>query len=50
MGISLANFVFVKAVAVGGYDTLFVVMVGGASGIMVAIYAHDHHIMKRKRK
>jgi hypothetical protein len=40
----------VKAVAVGGYDTLFVVMVGGASGIMVAIYAHDHHLMKRKRK
>ena len=27
MGISLANFVFVKAVAVGGYDTLLVVMV-----------------------
>ena len=50
MGISLANFVFVKAVAVGGYDTLLVVMVGGASGIMVAIYAHDHHLMKRKRK
>ena len=47
MGISLANFVFVKAVAVGGYDTLFVVMVGGASGIMVAIYAHDHHLMKK---
>ena len=42
MGISLANFVFVKAVAVGGYDTLLVVMVGGATGIMVAIYAHDH--------
>ena len=47
MGISLANFVFVKAVAVGGYDTLFVVMVGGASGIMVAIYAHDH-LLSRK--
>jgi hypothetical protein len=46
----LANFVFVKAVAVGGYDTLLVVMMGGASGIMVAIYAHDHHLMKRKRK
>lgn len=42
MGISLANFVFVKAVAVGDYDTLLVVMVGGATGIMVAIYAHDH--------
>ena len=47
MCISLANFVFVKAVAIGGYDTLFVVMVGGASGIMVAIYAHDHHLMKK---
>ncbi len=50
MGISLANFVFVKAVAIGGYDTLLVVMVGGASGIMTAIYTHDHHLMKRKRK
>jgi len=47
MCISLANFVFVKAVAIGGYDTLLIVMVGGASGIMVAIYAHDHHLMKK---
>ena len=47
MGISLANFVFVKVVAIGGYDTLFVVMVGGASGIMVEIYAHDH-LLSRK--
>ena len=47
MGISLANFVFVKVVAIGGYDTLFVVMVGGACGIIVAIYAHDH-LLSRK--
>ena len=50
MAISLSNFVFVKAVAVGGYDTLLVVMVGGASGIMSAIYAHDHHLMKEEKK
>jgi len=49
MCISLANFVFVKAVAIGGYDTLLIVMVGGASGIMVAIYAHDHHLMKEEK-
>jgi len=50
MGISLANFIFVKSVAMGGYDTLLVVMVGGATGIMTAIYAHDHHMMKRSKK
>jgi peptidoglycan/LPS O-acetylase OafA/YrhL len=50
MGISLANFIFVKSVAMGGYDTLLVVMVGGASGIMTAIYAHDHHLMKGDKK
>ncbi len=47
IAISVANFVFVKAVAIGSYDTLFVVMVGGASGIIVAIYAHDH-LLSRK--
>lgn len=50
MAISLSNFIFVKSVAVGGIDTLIVVMVGGASGIITAIYAHDHHLTKRKRK
>jgi len=50
MAISIANFVFVKSVATGGFDMMFTGMVGGACGIIVAIYAHDHHIMKRKRK
>ena len=50
MGISLSNYIFVKSVAVGGIDTLLIVMVGGASGIMAAIYAHDHHLMKRSKK
>lgn len=50
MAISLSNFIFVKSVAVGGIDTLLIVMVGGASGIMAAIYAHDHHLMKRSKK
>jgi len=50
MAITVANFVFVKVVAIGGLDMMFTGMVGGASGIMVAIYAHDHHLMKRKRK
>ena len=50
MAISVANFVFVKSVATGGFDMMFTGMVGGACGIMVAIYAHDHHLMKRKRK
>jgi len=50
MAITIANFVFVKVVATGGLDMMFTGMVGGACGIMVAIYAHDHHLMKRKRK
>ena len=50
MAISLANFVFVKSVATGGFDIMATGMVGGACGIIVAIYAHDHHLMKRKRK
>jgi hypothetical protein len=50
MAISISNFIFVKSVAVGGYDTLLVVMVGGASGIIAAIYAHDHHLMKGDKK
>lgn len=50
MGISLSNYIFVKSVAMGGIDTLLIVMVGGASGIMAAIYAHDHHLMKRSKK
>jgi hypothetical protein len=50
MGISLSNYIFVKFVAVGGLDTLLIVMVGGASGIITAIYAHDHHLMKRRKK
>ena len=50
IAISVANFVFVKSVATGGFDMMFTGMVGGACGIMVAIYAHDHHLMKRKRK
>ena len=49
MAISLSNFIFVKAVAIGGYDTLLTVMVGGASGIMCAIYAHDHHLAKKEK-
>ena len=49
MAISCSNFIFVKAVAMGGYDTLLTVMVGGASGIMCAIYAHDHHLTKGKK-
>ena len=49
MAISCSNFIFVKAVSVGGYDTLLTVMVGGASGIICAIYAHDHHLMKGKK-
>jgi NAD/NADP transhydrogenase beta subunit len=46
MAISLANFVFVKSVATGGFDMMVTGMVGGACGIIVAIYAHDHHLMK----
>jgi NAD/NADP transhydrogenase beta subunit len=50
MSITVANFVFVKVVATGGLDMMFTGMVGGACGIIVAIYTHDHHLMKRKRK
>ena len=50
MAISLSNFIFVKIVTTGGLDTLLVTCIGGASGIMVAIYAHDHHLTKRRRK
>lgn len=50
MAITLANFIFVKAVATGGIDMMFTGMVGGASGIMFAIYVHDHHLMKRRKK
>ena len=46
MAITVANFVFVKVVATGGFDMMFTGMVGGACGIIVAIYAHDHHLMK----
>jgi hypothetical protein len=49
MAISLANFVFVKVVATGGLDMMFTGMVGGACGIIVAIYAHDHHLMKEEK-
>ena len=31
MAISLSNFIFVKSVAVGGIDTLLIVIVGGVS-------------------
>ena len=47
MAITIANFVFVKVVATGGLDMMFTGMVGGACGIIVAIYAHDHHLMKK---
>lgn len=50
MGISLANFIFVKVVATGNINTLFVAMIGGALGIMTAIYAHDHFYMKKEEK
>ena len=46
MAITIANFVFVKVVATGGLDMMLTGMVGGACGIIVAIYAHDHHLMK----
>ena len=49
MAITVANFVFVKAVTTGGLDMMFTGMVGGACGIMVAIYAHDHHLMKEEK-
>jgi len=49
MSITVANFVFVKSVATGGFDMMFTGMVGGACGIIVAIYAHDHHLMKEEK-
>ena len=48
--ISVSNFVFVRIVTTGGYDNLLVTMVGGAAGIMVAIYLHDVHLSKIRKK
>lgn len=41
VAISISNFVFVKVVTTGGYDTLLVTCLGGAMGIITAIYIHD---------
>ena len=49
MAISLSNFIFVKIVTTGGLDTLLISCIGGASGTMVAIYAHDHHLTKKEK-
>ena len=43
MGISLANFVFVKAVAVGGYDTLLVMVMGIYRYHDTGCATHHHH-------
>jgi len=47
MAISISNFIFVKSIAFGGYNTLYILMAGGACGICCAIYIHDH-LLSRK--
>ena len=47
VAISVANFVFVKLVATGGIGLMVAGATGGACGIIVAIYAHDH-LLSRK--
>ena len=41
VAISIANFFFVKIVASGNYEALAIASVGGALGIMTAIYIYD---------
>jgi hypothetical protein len=48
VGISVAQFVFVKYAANGNWLVLFVSALGGAMGIAFSIYVHDHHIEKRQ--
>lgn len=50
VGISVAQFVFVKYAANGHWLVMFVSAFGGALGIVTSIYVHDHHIEKFIRK
>ena len=45
--ISISQFIFVKIVASGNLYDLTVVCIGGALGIMLAIYAHDRMVQRK---
>jgi hypothetical protein len=50
VGISIAQFVFVKYAVNGNILVLIVSAIGGAIGIALSIYVHDHHIEKLYQK
>lgn len=50
VGISVAQFMFVKYAVNGNWFVLVVSALGGAIGIVLSIYVHDHHIEKSSRK
>ena len=47
VGISVAQFAFVKYAANGNWLVLIISALGGAMGIAFSIYVHDHHIEKK---
>ena len=47
VGISIAQFAFVKYAANGNWLVLIISALGGAMGIAFSIYVHDHHIEKK---
>lgn len=48
LGISVANFIFVKYAAVGSYDVFAVCAAGGMCGIAFSIWFYKHFIQRKK--
>ena len=48
LGISVANFIFVRYAAVGSYDVLVVCAAGGGVGVAFSIWFYQHFIERKK--